>query len=92
MFVFELSGPKLVPILNFSSISLKMADFSLFLGAKYCDNNNNNNKNRSHTQLDSRKQVIAFQDIGTFCNFVAMATAPDSTNWFDLQNVLKVYL
>ena len=22
----------------------------------------NNNKNRSHTQLDSRKQVIAFQD------------------------------
>ena len=26
------------------------------------DNNNNNNKKRSHTQLDSRKQVIAFQD------------------------------
>ena len=25
-------------------------------------NNNNNNKKRSHTQLDSRKQVIAFQD------------------------------
>ena len=24
--------------------------------------NNNNNKKRSHTQLDSRKQVIAFQD------------------------------
>ena len=23
---------------------------------------NNNNKKRSHTQLDSRKQVIAFQD------------------------------
>ena len=34
MFVFELSGPKLVSIPNFSSISLKMADFSLFLGAK----------------------------------------------------------
>ena len=26
------------------------------------NNNNNNNKKRSHTQLDSRKQVIAFQD------------------------------
>ena len=26
------------------------------------DTNNNNNKKRSHTQLDSRKQVIAFQD------------------------------
>ena len=26
------------------------------------DYNNNNNKKRSHTQLDSRKQVIAFQD------------------------------
>ena len=25
-------------------------------------NHNNNNKKRSHTQLDSRKQVIAFQD------------------------------
>ena len=25
-------------------------------------NNNNNNKKRSHTQLNSRKQVIAFQD------------------------------
>ena len=24
--------------------------------------NNNNNKKRSHTQLDSRQQVIAFQD------------------------------
>ena len=24
--------------------------------------NNNNNKKRSHTQLNSRKQVIAFQD------------------------------
>ena len=34
MFVYELSGPKLVSIPNFSSISLKMADFSLFLGAK----------------------------------------------------------
>ena len=28
----------------------------------YVPNNNNNNKKRSHTQLDSRKQVIAFQD------------------------------
>ena len=26
------------------------------------DRINNNNKKRSHTQLDSRKQVIAFQD------------------------------
>ena len=31
--------------------------------ALFCNNNNNNNnKKRSHTQLDSRKQVIAFQD------------------------------
>ena len=30
--------------------------------APYNNNNNNNNKKRSHTQLDSRKQVIAFQD------------------------------
>ena len=29
---------------------------------KMLSNNNNNNKKRSHTQLDSRKQVIAFQD------------------------------
>ena len=35
MFVFELSGPKLVSIPNFSSISLQMADFSLFFGAKF---------------------------------------------------------
>ena len=34
MFVFELSGPKLVSIPNFSSISLQMADFSLFFGTK----------------------------------------------------------
>ena len=26
------------------------------------ENSTNNNKKRSHTQLDSRKQVIAFQD------------------------------
>ena len=37
MIVFELSGPKLVPIPNFSSISLQMADFSLFCGAKSCE-------------------------------------------------------
>ena len=37
MFVFELSGPKLVSLPNFSSISLQMADFSLFLGAKFCE-------------------------------------------------------
>ena len=37
MIVFELSGPKLVPIPNFSSISLQMADFSLFFGAKSCE-------------------------------------------------------
>ena len=36
MFVFELSGPKLVSM-NFSSISLQMADFSLFFGAKFCE-------------------------------------------------------
>ena len=34
MFVFELSGPRLVSIPNFSSISLQMADFSRFLAAK----------------------------------------------------------
>ena len=34
MFVFELSGPNLVSIPNFSSISLQMADFSHFLAAK----------------------------------------------------------
>ena len=34
MIVFELSGPKLVLMQNFSSVSLKMADFSLFFGAK----------------------------------------------------------
>ena len=37
MIVFELSGPKLVSIPNFSSISLQMADFSLFCGAKSCE-------------------------------------------------------
>ena len=37
MIVFELRGPKLVPITNFSSISLQMADFSLFCGAKSCE-------------------------------------------------------
>ena len=37
MFVFEPSGPKLVSMPNFSSISFKMADFSLFLGAKSCE-------------------------------------------------------
>ena len=37
MFVFELSGSKLVSIPNFSSISLQMADVSLFLGAKSCE-------------------------------------------------------
>ena len=36
MIVFGLSGPKLVPIPNFSSISLRMADFSLFFGVKSC--------------------------------------------------------
>ena len=37
MIVFELSGPKLVPVPNFSSISLQTADFSLFFGAKSCE-------------------------------------------------------
>ena len=37
MLVFELIGPNLVPIPNFSSVSLQMADFSLFFGAKSCD-------------------------------------------------------
>ena len=46
---------------NFSSISLQMADFSLFFWS----------------------QILR----GTFCNFVAMATAQNLTNWFDLQNV-----
>ena len=37
MFVFGLSGPKLVSIPNFSSISLQMADFSRFFAAKSCE-------------------------------------------------------
>ena len=37
MLVFELSGPNLVSIPNFSSISLQVADFSLFFGAKFCE-------------------------------------------------------
>ena len=37
MIVFELSGPKLVPIPNFSSLSLQKVDFSLFFGAKSCE-------------------------------------------------------
>ena len=37
MLVFELSGPNLVSIPNFSSISLQMADFSLCFGAKNCE-------------------------------------------------------
>ena len=37
MIVFELSGPKLVPMPNFSSISLQMADFSIFFGAESCE-------------------------------------------------------
>ena len=37
MFVFELSGPKLVSIPNFSSLSLQLADVSRFLAAKSCE-------------------------------------------------------
>ena len=37
MIGFEFSGPILVPIPNFSSISLQMADFSLLFGAKSCE-------------------------------------------------------
>ena len=37
MIGFEFSDPKLVLTLNFSSISLQMADFSLFFGAKSCE-------------------------------------------------------
>ena len=37
MLVFELSDPDLVSIPNFSSISLQMADFSLFFGAIFCE-------------------------------------------------------
>ena len=37
MIVFELSGPKSVPIPNFSSISPQKADFSLSFGAKSCE-------------------------------------------------------
>ena len=33
-----------------------------FLVVKYVRHGSTNNKKRSHTQLDSRKQVIAFQD------------------------------
>ena len=34
MLGFELSGPNVVSLQNFSSISLQMADFSLFFGAQ----------------------------------------------------------
>ena len=34
MSVYELSGPNLVSVPNFSSISLQMADLPLFFGAK----------------------------------------------------------
>ena len=37
MLVFELSGPDLVTIPNFCSISSEMADFSLFFGDKFCE-------------------------------------------------------
>ena len=37
MFAFELSGPNLVSVPNFSSISLQMTDFSLFFGAESCE-------------------------------------------------------
>ena len=37
-------------------------DDSSFIGLDYKFPSSNNNKKRSHTQLDSRKQVIAFQD------------------------------
>ena len=37
MLHFKLSGPNLVSIRNFSLISLQIADFSLFLGAKFCE-------------------------------------------------------
>ena len=37
MLLFELSDPNLFSIPNFSSISLQMTDFSLFLGAKFCE-------------------------------------------------------
>ena len=37
MFVFELSGSKLVSIPNVSSTSLQMADFSCFLATKSCE-------------------------------------------------------
>ena len=37
MSVFELSGPNVVSMPNFSSISLQMADFSLFFGPKFCE-------------------------------------------------------
>ena len=36
MFISEFSRPKLVSIPNFSSISLQMANFPIFLGAKSC--------------------------------------------------------
>ena len=37
MFFFEVSGLKLVSIVNFSLISLEMADFSVFRGSKSCE-------------------------------------------------------
>ena len=59
--LFEFSGPKLVFITNFSSISLKMTE--LF---------------KNFTFLLS--QILN----GTFCNFIAMVTPQNVTNWYNL--------
>ena len=47
------------PILKLYGEKLKIYPQVKFLGVTF---DSNNNKKRSHTQLDSRKQVIAFQD------------------------------
>ena len=66
MLFYEFSGPKLVSIPNFSSISLKMTE--LF---------------KNFTFLLS--QILQ----GTFCNFVAMVTPQNVTNWYDVKMCLK---
>ena len=47
---------------NTGGAGLIVWGLGFWLGKIFWGSSNNNNKKRSHTQLDSRKQVIAFQD------------------------------
>ena len=66
LLLYEFSGPKLVSIPNFSSISLKMAE--LFINFIFL-----------------LSKILR----GTFCNFVAMVTPQNVTNWYNLKMCLK---